>query len=83
MLLASIALEGTGFNGAFIVWISGLPFIGLLIAYEKKSDIDQLFNSNLSFKSGFDLEKHISYVLRLIQNKENDKNAYMLITGYI
>lgn len=70
MMFVSQLLDFSGFNGAFIVWISGLPFIGLIIGFERKSDINDLFNSNLRFKSGIEMEKHIRYVLKLIQNKD-------------
>jgi len=35
-----------------VIWFCGLPFIGLNIAYENKSNIDNLFSSNLKFKTG-------------------------------
>jgi len=40
------------FQGAMVIWFCGLPFIGLNIAYENKSNIDNLFSSNLKFKTG-------------------------------
>ena len=40
------------FEGSMVIWFCGLPFIGLNIAYESKSNIDNLFSSNLKFKSG-------------------------------
>lgn len=52
MLLASQILSPLGFNGGLVIWISGLPFIGIIIAFEHRSSIDQLFSFNLKFKSG-------------------------------
>lgn len=83
MLLVSQLLGPLGFNGGLVIWISGLPFIGIIIGFQHKSNIDQLFSFNLKFKSGQQLEGHLRYVLQLLQNQEQDKNSYMLITGYI
>lgn len=52
MLLASQLLNSSGYNGGLVIWISGLPFIGIIIGFEHKSNIDQLFSFNLKFKSG-------------------------------
>lgn len=83
MLMVSQLLSPLGFNGGLVIWISGLPFIGAIITFEHKSNIDQLFSSNLKFKSGRELESHLVYVLQLVQNQDEDKNTYMLMTGYI
>lgn len=48
-------LLGFHFEGSMVIWFCGLPFIGLNIAYESKSNIDNLFSSNLKFKSGEEL----------------------------
>jgi len=40
------------FEGSMVIWFCGLPFIGMNIGYENKSNIDNLFSSNLKFKSG-------------------------------
>lgn len=52
MLMVSQILVGFGFQGGLIVWMCGLPFIGLCIIFERKSNIDKLFSSNLKFRSG-------------------------------
>ena len=70
MLMVSQLLKPVGFNGGLAIWISGLPFIGVVIIFEHKSNIDQLFSSNLKFKSGRELESHLVYVLQLVQQQE-------------
>lgn len=66
-----------------VIWFCGLPFIGMNIAYESKSNIDNLFSSNLKFKSGEELEAHLIYVLKLMHDRKTDENANMLLVGYI
>lgn len=83
MLLMSQVLKATGFNGGLVIWLSGLPFIGIIIIFERKSNIDKLFSSNLKFKSGEELDGHLTYVLQLLETKDVDKNSYMLLIGYI
>ena len=83
MLLGSQILKLTGFNGGLVIWMSGLPFIGVIIIFERKSNINELFSSNLKFKSGEQLDSHLAFVLQLLENKLTDKNAYMLLIGYI
>ena len=60
------------FEGSMVIWFCGLPFIGMNIGYENKSNIDNLFSSNLKFKSGEELEEHLMYVLKLIHTKKDD-----------
>ena len=71
------------FEGSIVIWFCGLPFIGMNIGYESKSNIDNLFSSNLKFKSGEELEEHLMYVLKLIHDRKDDENANMLLVGYI
>lgn len=52
MLLASQVLLDYGFEGGLVVWMCGLPFIGISIVFERKSNIEKLFSSNLKFRSG-------------------------------
>ncbi len=60
------------FQGSMVIWFCGLPFIALSIAYETKSNIDNLFSSNLKFKTGEELEIHLNYVLQLLNNRKDD-----------
>lgn len=83
MLMVSQVLYGFNFNGGLVAWLGGLPFIGIIIIFEKKSNIDKLFSSDLKFRSGEDLELHLKYVLQLVQTQNTDKNSYMLLIGYI
>ena len=51
----AIILMGIEFEGSMVIWFCGLPFLGFIIAYENKSNIDNLFSSNLKFKTGDEL----------------------------
>lgn len=55
MLLVSQLLKSTGFDGALIIWLGGLPFLAVIILFESTSDVDKLFSSNLKFKTGEEL----------------------------
>ena len=55
MLILSQILQQFNFNGGLVAWIGGLPFIAIIIIFEKKSSIDTLFSSNLKFRSGEEL----------------------------
>jgi hypothetical protein len=83
MLFVGQILQGYGFNGALIIWVSGLPFFAVIIYFENTSDINTLFASNLKFKTGDQLDAHLSYVLQLVGSQAEDKNSYMLLIGYI
>lgn len=83
MLIVGQILGPYGFDGALVVWVSGLPFFAIIIYYESASDINTLFSSNLKFKTGEQLSAHLAYVLQLIGNQADDKNSYMLLIGYI
>ena len=52
MLMISLVLYNTEFNGGLIAWILGLPFIGLIMLSEKKSHIETLVRSDVKFRSG-------------------------------
>ena len=83
MLFVGQILGPYGFDGALVIWMSGLPFFALIIYFETPSDINTLFVSNLKFKSGEQLEAHVGYVLQLVGSQATDKNSYMLLIGYI
>lgn len=52
MLFAGQVLGSYGFDGALVIWMSGLPFFALIIYFENSGDLASLFTSNLKFKSG-------------------------------
>lgn len=82
MLFVGQVLGSYGFDGALVIWMSGLPFFAVIIYFESPSD-STLFASNLKFKSGEQLEAHITSVLQLVGSQGSDKNSYMLLIGYI
>jgi hypothetical protein len=83
MLFIGQVLGDYGFDGSLVIWMSGLPFFIVIIYFENPSNINTLFVNNLKFKSGEQLEGHISYVLQLVCSQASDKNSYMLLIGYI
>jgi hypothetical protein len=83
MLMISEILRPLNFKGGLIIWICGLLCISFGIIFERKSKIETLFSSSLKFKSGEELESHLQYVLQLLHKRNEDKNSYMLLLGYI
>jgi len=83
MLFIGQLLANYNFDGALVIWVSGLPFFAIIIYFESTSDINTLFATNLKFKTGEQLDSHIAYVLQLIGSQGDDKNSYMLLIGYI
>lgn len=81
--MVSQILQLYDFNGGLVIWLGGLPFLFIIILFQRKSNIGKLFSSNLKFRNGDELENHITYVLQLIENQKKDKNSYMLLIGYI
>ncbi|EGR29894.1 PAS domain S-box family protein [Ichthyophthirius multifiliis] len=82
-LLTSQILQGMQFNGGLISWLIGLPFIVMIMLTTKKSRIDTLIRSQMKFRSGEQIQGHLRYVLQLIEDQKKDKNAYMLLIGYV
>lgn len=76
-------MSSQGFKDGLVIWSCGILFIGITIIFERKSNIDTLFSSNLKFKSGEELESHLQYVNHLHHNRNDDKNSYMLLLGYM
>lgn len=52
MLMISQILSIWDFNGGLVIWLGGLPFLFIIILFEKKSNISKLFSTNLKFRSG-------------------------------
>ncbi|EGR30840.1 PAS domain S-box family protein [Ichthyophthirius multifiliis] len=82
-LLISQILTNIDFNGGLISWLIGLPFIVLIMITTKKSRIDTLIRSQMKFRSGEQIQGHLRYVLQLIGDQKKDKNAYILLIGYV
>lgn len=52
MLFIGQLLVNYNFDGALVIWVSGLPFFAIIIYFESTSDINTLFATNLKFKTG-------------------------------
>lgn len=83
MLLAGQLLGPYGFDGALVIWISGLPFFAVIVYFESTGEAGSEVAGVVKFKSGEQLESHASYVLQLVGSQGSDKNSYMLLIGYI
>lgn len=83
MLLVCKILESTTFNGGFVAWLLGVPFIVSIMQLTKKSKIETLIRSQTKFRNGGQIWSHIRYVLQLIENQSKNKNSYVLLVGYI
>lgn len=68
MLMVGQLLKGYSFDGALIIWISGLPFFAVVIYFTETIKGESLYLNNLKFKTGEELEAYISLVLELICN---------------
>lgn len=55
MLMVGQMLQGYGFNGSLLVWISGLPFFAIIIFYDGTIKGETLHSNNLKFKTGEEL----------------------------
>lgn len=52
MLFIGLVFKSFDFDGALIIWISGLPFFGIIIYFENSTDINIILQNNLNIKSG-------------------------------
>ena len=83
MLFVGQILGPYGFDGALVLWISGLPFFALVILFEGTSQTGALFTATLKFKTGTQLEEHLASVLQLVERQTKDRSSLMLLIGYI
>jgi len=83
LVAVSKLLENTTFTGGLITWVVGLPFIGAIMLTSSKSKASSLVKTSSRFKTSDDLLDHLRFVLQLIDTYKTDKNASILLTGYI
>jgi len=83
LVFFSKLLETTSFTGGLIAWFIGLPFIGAIILSSTKSRITSLVQTTSRFKTSQHLMDHLRFVLQLIDIHKTDKNANILLTGYV
>ena len=76
-------LSMTSFEGGFILWIAGIPFVVLISVSFDKNSIKTINNSHIKYKRAQDLIDHIHYVLKLIEGHESNKQYYLFLIGYI
>ena len=83
MVGVSKLLENSTFTGGLITWLIGLPFIGAIMLTSSRSKTSSLVQTTSRFKTSEDLLEHLRFVLQLIDTYKSDKNASILLTGYI
>jgi hypothetical protein len=83
MVGISKLLENSTFTGGLITWLIGLPFIGAIMLTSSRSKTSSLVQTTSRFKTSEDLLEHLRFVLQLIDTYKTDKNASILLTGYI
>jgi len=83
MVGISKLLENSTFTGGLITWLIGLPFIGAIMLTSSRSKASSLVQTTSRFKTSEDLLEHLRFVLQLIDTYKTDKNASILLTGYI
>lgn len=59
VLFSSEILGSIEFNGFFIIWMSGLPFIALIVGFEREKGMNFVLNLRGRFKSGAEIERHL------------------------
>ena len=83
MVGISKLFESSSFTGGLITWLIGLPFIGAIMLTSSRSKTSSLVQTSSRFKTSEDLLEHLRFVLQLIDTYQSDKNASILLTGYI
>jgi len=83
MLVIAKICENYIFDGAVIAWIIGLPLIVYLLIVIKDQRLDLLLINVNKFQSGTEVQNQIRYILKLIQWQSKNKNAAILLDGYM
>lgn len=83
MLCFSKFMEGTLFEGSIVAWMIGIPFIILIVITNRDQRVDLLLINVNKFQSGDELQNQIRFILKLISWQSTNKNASILLDGYI
>lgn len=83
MLCFAKFMEGTLFEGSIVAWMIGIPFIVLIVITNRDQRVDLLLINVNKFQSGDELQNQIRFILKLISWQATNKNAAILLDGYI
>ena len=83
MLCFAKFMEGTLFEGSIVAWMIGVPFIILIVITNRDQRVDLLLINVNKFQSGDELQNQIRFILKLISWQSTNKNAAILLDGYI
>jgi hypothetical protein len=83
MLCFAKFMEGTLFEGSIVAWIIGIPFIILIVLTNRDHRVDYLLINVNKFQSGDELNNQFIFILKLISWQATDKNAAILLDGYV
>ena len=83
MLCFAKFMEGTLFEGSIVAWMIGIPFIVLIVLTNRDHRVDLLLINVNKFQSGEDLQNQIRFILKLINWQATNKNAAILLDGYV
>lgn len=83
MLCFAKFMEGTLFEGSIVAWMIGIPFIILIVITNRDQRVDLLLINVNKFQSGDELQNQIRFILKLISWQATNKNASILLDGYI
>ncbi len=83
MLVIAKICENYIFDGAVIAWFIGIPLIVYLLLVIKDQRLDLLLINVNKFQSGTEVQNQIRYILKLIQWQSKNKNAAILLDGYM
>jgi len=83
MVVFSRIMENTLFEGSIIAWLLGIPFVVLIILTNRDNRIDLLLINVNKFQNGEEIQSQIRYILKLIDWQATNKNAAILLDGYL
>jgi len=83
LLVFAMVLEDVLFKGTVIAWIIGLPFIAYIMYDSRDHRMDLLVINSNRFKNGLEIQKQARYVYKLMQMEAANKNAKVLLKGYL
>jgi len=83
MIVFTRILENTLFVGCVIAWILGIPFVILIVLTSKDQRIHLLLINTNKFQDGSQITNQVRYLLKLLQWQSTNKNAEILLDGYI
>jgi PAS domain S-box-containing protein len=83
LLVFAMVLEDILFKGTVIAWIIGLPFIAYIMYDSRDHRTNLLVINSNRFKNGLEIQKQARYVYKLMQMEASNKNAKVLLKGYI